>query len=61
VFSVKSDLIRGLAFPERGLMGGEIVDWDFSIWKEKCDHSPEIQTFKTLSLSTSFEKLESNL
>ena len=32
-----------------------------SIWKEKCDHSPEIRTFKTLSLSTSFEKLESNL
>jgi hypothetical protein len=31
-----------------------------SIWKEKCDHSPEIQTFKALSLSTSFEKLESN-
>ena len=32
-----------------------------SIWKEKCDHSPEIRTFKALSLSTSFEKLESNL
>jgi hypothetical protein len=32
-----------------------------SIWKEKCNHSPEIRTFKTLSLSTSFEKLESNL
>jgi hypothetical protein len=32
-----------------------------SIWKEKCDQSPEIGTFKTLSLSTSFEKLESNL
>jgi hypothetical protein len=32
-----------------------------SIWKEKCNHSPEIQTFKALSLSTSFEKLESNL
>jgi hypothetical protein len=32
-----------------------------SIWKEKCDHSPEIRTFKTLSLSTSFEKLKSNL
>jgi hypothetical protein len=31
-----------------------------SIWKEKCDHSPEIRTFKALSLSTSFEKLESN-
>ena len=29
-----------------------------SIWKEKCDHSPEIRTFKTLSLSTSFEKLK---
>jgi hypothetical protein len=32
-----------------------------SIWKEKCHHSPEIQTFKTLSLSTSFEKLERNI
>jgi hypothetical protein len=32
-----------------------------SIWKEKCYQSPEIQTFKALSLSTSFEKLESNL
>ena len=31
-----------------------------SIWKEKCDHSPEIRTFKALLLSTSFEKLESN-
>jgi hypothetical protein len=30
-----------------------------SIWKEKCDHSPEIRTFKALSLSISFEKLES--
>jgi hypothetical protein len=37
--------------------GGSIV---LSIWKEKCDHSPEIRTFKALSLSTSFEKLESN-
>ena len=32
-----------------------------SIWRQKCDHSPEIRTFKTLSLSTSFEKLERNI